>query len=41
MPQKVENENFTSSGLESLSVLNKSMELNHLLLITFLLSVKK
>ncbi len=38
---KIEDKNFTSSGLDSLSVLNKSMSLNHLLLIAFLLNVKK
>ncbi len=38
---KVENKNFTSPGLNNLSVLNKSVGLNLLLLIAFLLNVKK
>ncbi len=41
MPQKVENKNFTSLGLDSLSVLNKRLGLNHLLVIAILLNVKK
>ncbi len=40
MPEKEENKNFTSSELDSLSMLNKSVGLNHLL-IAFQLNVKK
>ncbi len=38
---KRENKNFTLSSLDSLSVLNKSVGLNHLLLTAFLLIIKK